>query len=158
MTYYLQHAVASDKWDQRYFDLAAEVALWSKDPSSKIGCVYVGTNGQLLSTGYNGFPRGIDDTEHRLNTREVKYKYVVHAEKNGIYNACLNGTSLAGSRLYVYGLPICNECAKGIIQVGVTEVNIRITDIDSREDWKEAFLISFQMFIEAGIKVRIHNR
>ena len=82
------------KWDRRYLDLAAEVSKWSKDPSSKIGAVAVGSKGQVLSQGYNGFPRGIVDGGVRLNEREIKYKYIVHAEMNLIYNATYNGVSL----------------------------------------------------------------
>ena len=79
-------------------------------------------HGQLLSQGYNGFPRRINDTDDRLNNRKRKYELVVHAEMNAIYNASLTGVSLRDSTLYVYGLPICNECAKGIIQCGIKKV------------------------------------
>lgn len=109
-------------WDMRYLGLAREVAGWSKDPSRKIGAVAVGSKGQVLAQGYNGFPRGIDDSEYRLTNREVKYKYVVHAEMNCIYNATYNGVSLDGADMYVWGLPMCSECAKGVIQVGVKRV------------------------------------
>ena len=95
-----------NKWDQRYLKLAYEVAQWSKDPSSKIGAVTVGAKGQVLSQGFNGLPRGLKDSFTRLHDRETKYKFVVHAEMNAIYNATYNGTSLDGSTLYVYGLPI----------------------------------------------------
>ena len=76
------------KWDVRYIELAHKVSEWSKDPSTKIGCVVVGDKGQVLAQGYNGFPRGIEDSEERLDNRETKLKYVVHGEMNAIYNAC----------------------------------------------------------------------
>ena len=110
------------KWDMRYMALAKEVSTWSKDPSTQVGTVAVGSKGQVLSQGYNGFPRGVDDDMSRLEIRETKYKYIVHAEMNCIFNATYNGVSLDGSTMYVYGLPMCSECAKGIIQVGIKKV------------------------------------
>ena len=116
------NSISPQVWGQRYRDLAKEISTWSKDPSTKVGAVVIGEHGQLLSQGYNGFPRGIKDSDERLNNRERKYELVVHAEMNAIYNASLSGVSLKDSTLYVYGLPICNECAKGIIQVGIKKV------------------------------------
>jgi dCMP deaminase len=142
-----------DKWDVRFMEMAKEIAGWSKDPSKKIGCVAVGDNHRVLSTGYNGFPRGISDDEERYDDREQKYKYVVHAEKNCIYNACMNGISLAGAKLYVCGLPICSECAKGIIQVGIKEVIIEGECFDVPK-WNESFKLSEQLFDEAGIVIK----
>ncbi|MBT7127172.1 MAG: CMP deaminase, partial [Candidatus Thioglobus sp.] len=78
---------ALDKWDKRYLGLAAEVSTWSKDPSTQVGAVTVGSKKEVLSQGFNGFPRGIDDSDERYNNRDTKYKLVVHAEMNAIYNA-----------------------------------------------------------------------
>ena len=138
-------------WRDRYLELAKQVSTWSKDPSRKIGAVAVGDKGQILAQGFNGFPRGILDSEERLNEREVKYKYVVHAEMNVIFNASLNGVSLNGADLYVYGLPICNECAKGIIQVGIKRVYI-LVDEEVPPVWVESWNNTRSMFIEAGIE------
>jgi dCMP deaminase len=141
------------KWDQRYIDLAKQISTWSKDPSRKIGAVAVGTKGQILSQGYNGFPRGILDLSQRYENREVKYKLVVHAEMNVIYNATFNGVSLDGASLFVYGLPVCNECAKGIIQVGIQRVVIYTDDVVPAI-WTESFELSWNMFKEAGVKAQ----
>lgn len=138
-----------NKWDQRYLKLAYEVAQWSKDPSSKIGAVTVGAKGQVLSQGFNGLPRGLKDDFTRLHVRETKYKYVVHAEMNAIYNATYNGTSLDGSTLYVYGLPICSECAKGVIQVGIKRVVMPNQNINGK--WLDSWLTSMSFFDEAGV-------
>lgn len=141
----------ADKWDHRYLEMAKEVAGWSKDPSSKIGAVAVDDKRRILSTGYNGFPRGIADYVTRWQTREIKYKYIVHAEQNMIYNATYNGVSLDGATLYVWGLPICSECAKGIIQVGIKRVVMPLNkDIPAK--WRESFLMTQQMFDECGIQ------
>lgn len=143
------------KWDERYLNLAREVATWSKDPSKKIGAVAVGSKGQVLSQGYNGFPRGIDDNELRYDDRTEKYKFVVHAEMNMIYNATYNGVSLDGSTVYVTGLPVCSECAKGLIQVGVKKVVMSQEDISEALDtWKKSFETTIALFEEAGIEWR----
>lgn len=141
----------SAKWDLRYLELAEQVSKWSKDPSSKIGAVIIGFNGQVLSQGYNGFPRNVDDSAQRLNDRPTKYKYVVHAEMNAIYNASFSGISLAGSTLYVHGLPVCSECAKGIIQVGILRVVMKEQAIP--DNWKESCQFTHELFKEAGIEV-----
>jgi dCMP deaminase len=142
-----------DKWDKRYMNLAKEAASWSKDPSSKIGAVAIGNKGQVLSTGYNGFPRNIRDLEERLADRNTKYKYVVHAEMNLIYNAVYNGVTLDGSTLYVYGLPCCSNCALGILQVGVKRV-VMAGDVDN-DRWKESTDFAMSLFEEAGVKCEI---
>lgn len=138
------------KWRNNYLLLAKQISTWSKDPSRKIGAVAVGFKGQILAQGYNGHPRGIADTNERLNNREEKYKYVVHAEMNAIYNACLNGTSLDGATLYVYGLPVCSECAKGIIQVGIHHVAFLVEE-KVPPIWSESWEKTRLMFEEAGV-------
>lgn len=142
-------------WNTRYINLAKEISTWSKDPSRKIGAVAIGDNGQVLSQGYNGFPRGILDLQERYDDRPTKYKYVVHAEMNCIYNATLNGVSLKGATMYVHGLPVCSECAKGIIQVGIKKVFWNL-DSEIPEIWLESLKLTIDLFEEAGIEfVRI---
>lgn len=144
------------KWHNRYIDLAKETAKWSKDPSKRIGAVIVGDKGQILSMGYNGFPRGIVDSEERLNNRETKYKYVVHAELNAIICAARNGIALEGASIYVTGLPICRECAKAIIQVGISTVYMDTKPVDN---WKQSGEEGLELFEEAGIKcVYVHSQ
>lgn len=138
------------EWGNRYLSLAKEISTWSKDPSRKIGAVAVGSKGQILAQGYNGFPRGILDSADRYNDRPTKYKFVVHAEMNVIYNATFNGVSLDGARLFVYGLPVCSECAKGIIQVGIKSVTI-YTDEVVPEMWTESYSTTHNLFEEAGV-------
>lgn len=137
------------KWHKRYLDVALETAKWSKDPSKKIGSVIVGAMGQIISLGYNGFPRGVADTEERLNNREQKYKYVVHSEMNCIFNAIHNNASTVGATMYVTGLPVCHECSKAIIQVGIKEVVMDTTPVDN---WEESGQLALELFDEAGVK------
>ena len=141
-----------DKWDQSFLKLAEVVASWSKDPSRKIGAVAIGAKGQVLAQGYNGFPRGIDDSEERYNDRERKYELVVHAEMNVIYNATYSGVSLDGATLYVTGLPVCSECAKGIVQVGIKRVIMR--DMEIPDSWQESWRKTQEMFDETGIQFK----
>jgi len=141
-----------NKWTKRYLQIAEDVSSWSKDPSTKIGAVCVGHKGQLLSQGYNGFPRGIKDSSDRLQDREEKYKYVVHAELNCIFNAAINGVSLDRSTMYLYGLPTCTECAKGIIQVGISRVIIQ-QPREGLERWEESTDKAISMLKEAGVRV-----
>lgn len=138
------------EWGNRYLSLAKEISTWSKDPSRKIGAVAVGEKGQILAQGYNGFPRGILDSADRYNDRSVKYKYVVHAEMNVIYNATFNGVSLNGARLFVYGLPVCSECAKGIIQVGIQAVTI-FSEETVPNIWNDSWTTTQSMFKEANV-------
>ena len=141
-----------DKWDERFLNLAKEISTWSKDPNTKVGAVAIGEKGEVLAQGYNGFPRGVQDLDERYNDQELKYRYVVHAEMNCIYNAGYNGAKLDGSTMYVYGLPVCNECAKGIIQVGVQRVVVPAFDTDLPDRWQVSILGTKRMFKEAGIQ------
>ena len=139
----------SSKWDYRFLDLASLVSTWSKDPSKQIGAVAVGSKRQILAQGYNGFPRGISDSEDRYEDRQRKYELVVHAEMNVIYNASYNGVSLDGATLYVHGLPVCSDCAKAVIQVGINRVIMRKQVPEDR--WLESWMRSREMFKEAGV-------
>jgi dCMP deaminase len=143
-------SILSSKWDIRYLGLAREVSTWSKDPSTKVGAVAIGSKGQVLAQGYNGFPRGIYDGEIRYIDKPTKYQYVVHAEQNVIYNATYNGVSLDGASLYVWGLPVCSDCAKGILQVGIKRVIMPLGNYP--DHWIESFERTGDMFGEAGIE------
>ena len=108
-------------WDEYFMGVAKLAACRSKDPSTQVGACIVSPENIIISTGYNGMPKGCSDDEFPWNREgtETKYPYVVHAELNAILNA--NGRDLRDSRVYVALFP-CNECAKAIIQSGVKEV------------------------------------
>lgn len=142
-----------NKWVNHYMKLAEHVSTWSKDPNTKVGAIVVGAKGQILTQGYNGFPRKIKDTPARLNDRDTKLKYVVHAEMNAIFNASLTGVSLDGSTIYIYGLPICHECAKGIIQVGIKKAVIQKQFPGMKDTWKESCSLAIKILEEANITV-----
>jgi len=141
------------EWDNRFLELAEHIAGWSKDPSTKVGAVAVDDKRQILALGYNGFPRRIEDSEIRLSFRELKYSLVVHAEMNCIYNATYSGVSLDGATVYVHGLPICHECAKGLIQTGVKRVVMKAILGQDRVKWQNSFSKSKVLFEEANVIV-----
>ena len=132
-------------WHKRFLDLCEHVATWSKDPSTKLGSVIVDDKKRIVSVGYNGFPRGVEDFEERYEDRPTKYLFVAHAERNALDNAPM---MVDNCTMYVTLLP-CNECAKSIIQKGITKV---VTYLPTREDvfnWN----ITLTMFKEAGVDV-----
>ena len=110
-------------WDEYFMGIAILASKRSKDPNTQVGACIVSPDNIIISTGYNGMPKGCSDDEFPwARTGEeidTKYPFVVHAELNAILNA--NGRDLRGSRLYVALFP-CNECAKAIIQCGIKEV------------------------------------
>jgi dCMP deaminase len=139
-------------WDARFLRLALHIAEWSKDPSTKVGCVVVGPDREIRSTGFNGFPRGIDDTAERLGDRNKKYPLVCHAEENAIMHAARIGVSLKGCIAYVTWPP-CTRCARSLIQAGISEIFYPAA-LEIPERWREDFDISSAMLDEAGVCVR----
>ena len=142
------------KWDNRFMELAKTISGWSKDPSSKIGAVAVNDERRILATGYNGFPKGIEDSQERLNDREQKYPLIVHAETNALMNALYAGVSLKNATMYVHGLPVCPDCTKLIIQAGIRRIVINKFVMNTPEKWVELWNSkSGPMFKEAGVLV-----
>ncbi len=142
----------SAKWDGRFLNLAKHISDWSKDPSTKVGCVVVGIDREIRSTGFNGFPRGIEDSMDRLEDREQKYPLICHAEENAIMHAARIGISLKDCAAYVTWPP-CSRCARSLIQAGVNEV-VYPSDAQIPERWQDDFEIATGMMEEAGVKVR----
>lgn len=139
-------------WDSRFLLLARHIAEWSKDPSTKVGCVVVGPDREIRSTGFNGFPRGIEDSVERLHDRERKYPLACHAEENAIMHAARIGVSLKGCVAYVTWPP-CTRCARSFIQAGLSEL-VYPAHLPIPERWREDFDISNRMLNEAGLRVR----
>ena len=142
----------TSKWDLRFIELARHISGWSKDPSTKVGCAVVGEDREIRSTGFNGFPRGIDDDAERLADREKKYPLICHAEENAIMHAARIGVSLKDSTAYVTWPP-CSRCARSLIQAGIREV-VYSSSEEIPERWLEDFEISTGMLAEANVLVR----
>uniref|UniRef100_A0A0D9V633 dCMP deaminase n=1 Tax=Leersia perrieri TaxID=77586 RepID=A0A0D9V633_9ORYZ len=145
-------------WDDYFMAIAFLSAERSKDPNRQVGACLVSQEGIILGIGYNGFPRGCSDSKlpwakksARGDPLETKYPYVVHAEVNAILNT--NHASAAGQKLYVTMFP-CNECAKIIIQSGVSEV---IYFVEKRINSDHVYVASHKLLSMAGVKVRKHQ-
>jgi dCMP deaminase len=110
-------------WNHTFMTMAKVIAERSKDPSTQVGCCIVNHKQRIVGMGYNGFPRGCSDDQFPWckegEFHETKYAYVVHAEQNAILNT--NQSDLDGAIMYVTRHP-CNECAKSIIQSGITTI------------------------------------
>ena len=138
-------------WDEYFMGMAVLSSLRSKDPSTKVGAVIVNDEKKVVSIGYNGMPRHIEDEDLTWNKGEgldSKYLYVCHAELNAILNA-RNGSSLANCTVYVTLFP-CNECTKALIQVGIKEV----VYLDDKYGDTIGVQASKKMLTLAGIKYR----
>lgn len=103
------------KWDLRFLALAQQVALWSKDPRTRVGCVLVSPSRDRLVLGYNGLPRQTDDDPQVLGDRELKNEMVVHAEANALLTAAC---STRGWTSYTTHPP-CSRCTALLIQAGI---------------------------------------
>jgi dCMP deaminase len=144
-------------WVSYYRQLANTVKLKSKDKYTQIGAVIVGKDGEIVSTGYNSFPRGLDDGLDYRQDRPEKYYWFEHAERNAIYNAARIGVSTKGTTMYLScGLP-CADCARGIINSGVKRIFCEKVDVTKGELWKESQERSWDMFMETGVKVCFYD-
>ncbi len=140
-------------WDEYFLGLAKFVSQKSKDESTKIGAVIVGPDNEVRSTGYNSFPRGMNDNLKERQERPEKYFWFEHAERNAIYNAARVGIPTKGCRIFLSCLTPCTDCARAIIQAGIVEV-ILGERASSQKKWDEEAKRSKQMFKEAGVAIR----
>lgn len=140
------------KWDPRFLEMAELVSQWSKDPSTKVGAVIVDPSSQrVISLGFNGFPRGVKDTEERLILRETKYDLIIHAEMNALQFA---ERSVMGCTLYVYPFPPCIRCAVMLIQAGIKRI---VAPSSWPERWNASMQHAFEIFDEAGVEVSLQK-
>lgn len=138
-------------WDEYFIQVAETVAVKSKDRSTQVGAIIVNKQHSILSTGFNGFPRGIDDYVEERHERPTKYIWTEHAERNAIYNAAYLGHSLKDAKMYTTLFP-CVECTRAIIQSGIVELVCPAPQDDGF--WAENMRQSFEMLREAEINVR----
>lgn len=142
------------KWVEYFYKIADQVKEKSKDNHTKIGAVIVGKDKEIVSTGYNSFPRGIEDNKKERQERPEKYYWFEHAERNAIYNAALIGVSTKGCTMYLTcGIP-CADCARGIINAGIIRI-FAVRDGEAKsQKWKNSAERSMEMFKEAGVDVQ----
>lgn len=144
-------------WTEYFLGIAEQVKLKSKDESTQIGAVIVGIDNEILSTGYNSFPRGMDDSKKERQERPEKYFWFEHAERNAIYNAARIGVSLKNSTIYLTsGLP-CMDCARGIVNSGIKVVWCKqVCTTKNKEKWEESQSKSLQLLNECGVSVNFY--
>lgn len=129
---------------------AVTAAAKSKDPSTKVGAVIFDRDYRIVSIGYNGFPRGVNDSLDRLGNRATRLFGTLHAEDNAILFA---DRDLSGCGIAVWPLPPCAHCAARIVQTGIIRVFMPVVDMDRLERWRESFDLANQFFKEAGVGV-----
>jgi len=150
-------------WEEYFFNVILEIQKKSKD-RTKVGCVIVSPYNEIVSTGFNGFPRGVEDRQDKVPERyerEIKLMYTEHAEKNAIFAAARRGIPLEGCKIYIEWSP-CADCMRAIIQSGIKEVvlNGRSESFNNKElrsRWEAQIQCAEIMAKEAGIKIRIWN-
>jgi len=144
-------------WIEYFRGIGHQVKLKSKDIKTKIGAVVVGQDNEILSTGYNSFPRGINDELDERQERPEKYYWFEHAERNAIYNAARIGVSLKDSTMYLTcGIPCC-DCTRGIINSGIKGVYLERYGGAQGGLWDEHEIRSIQMFKESGVELRSYD-
>lgn len=135
-------------WDRYFLTVAEAVSSASKDPSTKVGAVIVRPDRTMASFGYNGFPRGIADTEERLNDRETKYGLVVHGEINAILTA---REPLHGYTLYTWPFITCKNCALLVTQAGIKRAVAPQLPEHLKERWADSVAAAARIYEEAGV-------
>lgn len=139
------------KWDKRFLQLAKFVSQWSKDPSTQTGAVITDSEGRVISVGYNGMPIGVKDTEERYHNRELKYKMIVHCERNALLFA---KSPVQGATLYTYPFMSCAVCAGMAIQAGIKRC---VAPKNDNPRWQADFALTQQMFEEAAIQLVLYD-
>lgn len=144
-------------WTEYFRNIANQVKLKSKDNTTKIGCVIVNIDNSIISTGYNSFPRGINDNVPERQERPEKYYFMEHAERNAIYNASRNGLSTIGCTMYLScGIP-CADCTRGIINAGIVKVVCEKELGVNGSQWVEHAKRSMIMFDESGVNIEFYD-
>jgi dCMP deaminase len=137
----------TSKWDLRFFDMAALVASWSKDPSTQVGAVIVRPDRTIASVGFNGFPKGMYDGEECYNDRDEKMSKIIHAEMNAM-SFCKE--NMKGYTLYTFPFFTCDRCAVHVIQSGISTV---ISPRHFPDRWQQSLENALIYYNESGVKV-----
>jgi len=131
-----------------FMGFAHHAATASKDKETQVGAALVTPKGRVCMTGYNGPPIGVNDTPERL-CRPSKYPWMSHAEQNVIAFAANEGVKAEGCTLYVTHAP-CSNCARSIIQAGITCVAVGDGKTTMPDDERD---IVSTLFSEAGVEI-----
>jgi len=143
------------KWDIRFLRIASEIASWSHDPGTKVGCVLV-QDRRMIASGYNGFPSTLSDSLELYKDRDYKLAVTVHAEANAILNAAKNGAKTQSCTAYVT-FPPCSQCAAALIQAGVEKV-ICPDPATAPERWRASFKLANEMLYQSDVKLFYYSK
>lgn len=138
-----------NKWDTFFLDIAKRTAAMSKDPSTQTGAVLVSPQKQIVSAGFNGFPRAMPDHHGFYHDREHKYSRIIHCEMNAILAA---KTNLHGCTLYVWPFLTCDRCAVHVIQAGISRVVAPACPPDKADRWEATFIKARTYYSECGVR------
>ena len=133
--------------------LAWLAAAKSKDLSTRVGCVMVGPDNEIRSTGYNGLPRGVNDGVPERFERPAKYLWTSHAEENAVAQAARVGIPLKGCQAYITHYP-CARCSRALIQAGITTIIVGNGQVTPSADVTTECTVSRLMFKETGMRIR----
>ena len=140
----------ASRWITRFLDMAHLVASWSKDPSTQVGAVIADSQNRIVSVGFNGPPRDVDDNDAYAD-RDTKLAVVLHAEENAILFAPRG--DLAGCTIYVTHAP-CSHCASVIIQSGIRRVVISESPAEFAARWGSSNRMAARLFQQAGVECK----
>lgn len=131
-----------------FLSLAREISKKSKDPSTKVGSV-ITKNNRIIATGYNGLPKGIKDSQERLNNRDDKLLTVIHGEMNALLHS---NEDLTNCTIYVFPFAPCSNCTSAIIQKGIKRVVHQKASPELLDRWKRSLELSYEFLDEAKVE------
>lgn len=138
---------------RKFIPAVLAIATMSKDRSTRVGAIALGPGNEIRSTGYNGFPRGIDDNIDERHKRPTKYMWTSHAEENLVAQAARSGVSLAGCTVLVSTLYPCSMCSRMMIQAGIKQIIAVAQRPNVVEKWDHESKVSREMLEEAGVEI-----
>lgn len=143
----------NQRWTEHYLAMCNLMSHMSRDDTTQVGAVLVNEDKAVISTGYNGFPCGVNDSDPLRHKRPEKYRWYEHAERSAIYYAARHGSRTKGCTLFI-NAPPCSDCARAVIQAGIVQVIYpEHHAFLKREDWQPDIKAAKEMMEEVGIKI-----
>lgn len=140
-------------WEAYFMSMGILSSFRSKDLKTQTGACIIGTDNKIIGVGYNGLPIGLDDSNPKFWTdaddadiEHSKHTYVVHAERNAVYNAV--GQNLKGATVYATLFP-CANCAQTMVQCGIK----RVVYLDVKQGHESEMRAVMTMLSGAGVSI-----
>lgn len=144
-----------EKWDLRFLRLSREISTWSKDKSTKTGAVIIDNERKIIGCGYNGFACGVEDSDERLDNRDIKYEMIIHCEVNAVLSA--DRYRLKGAWLYTWPFLSCSRCAALMIQSGISRIVAPKATPEQLERWGKSFELTYKQLDEAKVRYQLYD-